>query len=35
MGPFPMDPCPSEGLLCPGASCQEEGRKFLSASGPE
>ena len=34
MGPFPMDPCPS-GLLCPGASCQEEGRKFLSASGPE
>lgn len=35
MGPFPMDTGLSEGLLCCGASCQEEGRKFLSASFPE
>lgn len=34
MGPFPVDTCLSEGLLCLGASCQEEGRKFLSASFP-
>ena len=35
MGPFLKDTCLSEGLLCLGASCQEEERKFLSASFPE
>lgn len=33
-GPFPMDTCLSVGLLCLGASCQEEGRKFLSVLFP-